>query len=130
MRDSKLILVIDDDEDIRNTIKSVLETESYRVLTAENGKDGLDKLMALGEQLPRLILVDLMMPIMDGLQFLQTVESQHKETIGKIPIVLATAKGSVKALPEHPLMAEHLRKPMDIDVLFKIAEKYCAKADF
>ena len=70
MGDQKSILIIEDDRDILEVLKDLLESEGYTVSTAENGKMGIEVLQALNEP-PKLILVDLMMPIMDGLQFRQ-----------------------------------------------------------
>src|SRR5262245_8317879 len=63
-----LVMVIDDDADIREMIKVLLEVDGYRVVTAIDGVDAIDQLRA--GQLPALILADLMMPRMDGEQFI------------------------------------------------------------
>jgi CheY-like chemotaxis protein len=124
----KSILIIDDDQDIRESLKQVLEWESYHVLTAENGQDALNLLKGMNEQsLPGLIILDLMMPVMGGLEFLNALVQSKLEHIIKIPVVLASAKGSLASLPEHPLIVERIKKPFDIDEFFKITEKYCCK---
>src|SRR5436190_20649462 len=62
-RRCRIILVVDDDDDVRDVLRDVLEDEGYKVCTAANGRDALDRLKAL---VPCLIVLDLMMPIMDG----------------------------------------------------------------
>lgn len=83
---SNEILVIDDDEGIREALQLTLEMEGYTVFTAANGKVGLE---FLSSQMPRLILLDLMMPVMNGWAFLEAVEKDP--VLATIPIVVMTA---------------------------------------
>ena len=85
----KKILVIDDEDDIRQLIQTCLEIMGgWQVLTARSGKEGL--LYALNER-PDAILLDVMMPDEDGLTTLQKL--QNHPTISNIPVVLLTARG-------------------------------------
>src|SRR4051812_14992143 len=68
-QNDELILIVDDDEDIRELLSVVLEAAGYRVKVAIDGIDALEQLQ--GDQLPALILLDLMMPRMDGQHFLK-----------------------------------------------------------
>lgn len=81
------LLVIDDDADTRERMSTRLTREGWRVVTAENGKVGLE---AVASELPCLILLDLMMPEMDGFAFLATLRA--KREWGSIPVVVLTAK--------------------------------------
>ncbi len=79
------ILVVDDDKNIRRLIQAVLETENYTVSCAA---DGLEALNVLGEQHIDLIVLDIMMPNMDGYQFTETIREQNID----IPILMISAK--------------------------------------
>jgi len=83
----KTILVVDDDEDIRAMIKTFLELEGYDVLCAEDGFTGLEFVL---KHRPDLILLDILMPRMDGIEFCDTV-AQDPNT-RDIPVVMLTAK--------------------------------------
>src|SRR5678815_5073777 len=83
----KKILLIEDNDDIRNNTAEILELSNYEVLTAENGKTGLA--MAI-EHKPDLIICDIMMPLLDGYGVLHAV---HKnESIQNTPFIFLTAK--------------------------------------
>lgn len=115
-------MVVDDDPDIRDSIAAALEIEGYSVLMAENGKIALDLLLSLDKNsLPRCIMLDLMMPVMTGEEFLKAVEKDHA-SLREIPIVVASANGSLlqSGLPAR----EILKKPIDINDLYRIAEQY------
>ncbi len=81
------VLVVDDDAGFRELMRRVLEREGYTVTEADNGRAGLDQLR---EHLPGVILLDLMMPEMDGFEFLD--EFRRHEAWRAIPIVVVTAK--------------------------------------
>ncbi|MES2526329.1 MAG: response regulator [Bdellovibrionota bacterium] len=122
MKSTKPILVVDDDPDIRDSIASALEIEGYSVLMAENGRVALDLLLSLKEgELPRCIMLDLMMPVMTGEEFLRAIDLDHKQ-LQIIPVVVASANGSL--LQSNLLAKEVLKKPIDINDLYRIAEQY------
>lgn len=112
----KQILVIEDDKDILEVLKDLLESEGYQVVTAENGQEGLDRLNA-ARSLPGLILVDLMMPIMDGFQFREQ-QKQHPK-YKHIPVVVMSADGQVEQRKERVGVRVFLKKPLDMDVVLK-----------
>jgi CRP/FNR family transcriptional regulator, cyclic AMP receptor protein len=83
----KKILLIEDNDDIRNNTAEILELSNYKVITAENGKVGVEKAM---EHTPDLIICDIMMPVLDGYGVLHAV---HKnEAIKNTPFIFLTAK--------------------------------------
>ena len=84
----KKILVVDDEKDIVEMLKYNLQKEGYKVITAYNGKEALER----AQQHPDVILLDIMMPVMDGLQALKALK-QNKET-ESIPVLFLTAKGA------------------------------------
>lgn len=87
----KLLLIIDDNEDIRIYLRSIFEHE-YKIIEAVNGVDGLLK---AGEQIPNIIISDLMMPEMDGFEFCKHLKTDEKTS--HIPIVMLTAKANVES---------------------------------
>ena len=118
------ILVVDDDPDIRDSLREVLEDEGYTVECVSNGREALDYLKATresGKLHPCVILLDLMMPVMDGWQFRK--EQKQDPTIADIPLVVITATGKRPVLID---AAELVMKPLDLNRLFEAIERYCA----
>jgi len=118
---SRRVLIIDDDPEIRAIIAEALSSEGHSV--AEAG-DGLDGLRSAREHHPDLILLDLMMPRMDGWAFrrAQVTDAQ----LATIPVVIISA-----APPEqvHALdVAAHFHKPFGLDDLFDVIERLTAEA--
>jgi CheY-like chemotaxis protein len=110
------ILIVEDDFDIRDTLTQILEEEGYRVEGAENGQDALDRLHA--GRLPSLILLDLMMPVMNGWQF-RAVQLRDP-SLRAIPVVVISANAG---LPDNidSLSPKHLlSKPIQLDRLLDI----------
>jgi two-component system chemotaxis response regulator CheY len=112
----RLVLVIDDDPDLLEVTRFVLEGEGLRVETARNGQEALERLHA--GTLPDLVLLDLMMPVMNGWMFLEAVAKVP--SFREIPIVVLTA-----AEPEGiPGAVEILRKPVELGVLLEVAARH------
>ena len=116
------VLVVDDDADIREELTSSLCQMGCEVVCASNGKEALEYLRANLEHLPRLILLDLMMPTMDGTEFLE--RQREDPALANIPIVVITAK------PELPKVstAGLLRKPFRMDALAGVVDRQRGKA--
>jgi CheY-like chemotaxis protein len=115
------VLVVDDDADIRIALCELLEHEGYRTATAANGQEAL-RLLTSGER-PCIILLDLMMPVMDGWQFL---EQQRKDpALATIPVVVVTAAGN--RIGERLEGITILEKPFKLaDVLVSV-ERNCER---
>ena len=112
------ILVVEDDPDIRGSLRDVLEDEGYRVVTA---CDGLDALRALDEiARPCLILLDLMMPVMDGAEFLDHMRRRRELSDVKVMVVSAwpDAASSIEA-------TGFVSKPIDLEALLEKVARYC-----
>ena len=111
---SERILVVDDDPDILQVVKINLELEGYDVDTAEDGREAVDKAMV---DPPQLILLDIMMPRMDGLTALRRIRAHG--TTGNTSVILLTARG----LPEDRVRGlelgadDYITKPFDISEL-------------
>ena len=117
---SKLVLVVDDEKDIREVFQQVLELEGYRVSAVKNGKEALEWLRNSKEK-PSLILLDLMMPVMDGYEFL--VELRSRAALAAIPIVIITAAGNARGEAAKLGAAGHLQKPFKLDELLATIER-------
>jgi CheY-like chemotaxis protein len=114
------VLVIDDDADIRDVLAEVLEENGYTVSTASNGREALERLRA-GASPPSFILLDVMMPIMDGWQF--RAEQVRDPTLASIPVVVITAVGDARLVAEQMKAAGALRKPVRLkDLLASVAQ--------
>jgi two-component system, OmpR family, alkaline phosphatase synthesis response regulator PhoP len=84
----KTIMVIEDEDSIREVLKVNLELEGFRVLACANGQDGLKQVR---ERQPSLVLLDLMLPGMDGLELCRLLKADERTR--RIPIIMVTAKG-------------------------------------
>lgn len=107
-----LVLVVDDDPDILDAICDILEGEGYRVARARHGLEALDR---VAEEEPSIILLDLMMPVMDGLAFAQALR-QRRNGAARIPIVVISADGNPQKAASVGAQG-YLAKPFDIDAL-------------
>jgi CheY-like chemotaxis protein len=87
-RSADLVFIVEDDPAARGAIRRLLEKLGLRIAEASNGLEGLQWLE--GHSAPALILLDLMMPVMDGFEFLE--ELQRRPSLGNIPVVVLTAK--------------------------------------
>jgi len=121
---SRTVLVVEDDVDTRSALVEVLEDGNYRLLTAENGKVALDALRA-ARCPPCVILLDVMMPVMDGMQF--RIEQEKDPTLKKIPVVVLSAHADAVASATQMGAAGFLKKPVDLGDLLRTVEQFCAK---
>ncbi|HZX97172.1 MAG TPA: response regulator transcription factor [Myxococcales bacterium] len=107
----RLVLVVDDDPDILQTLALCLSTEGYRVLMAANGRQALDLLL---KEKPACILLDLMMPVMDGWQFVGELETRGWR---KTPLLILSADRAVQGHAQKLKAEAYLAKPFDLDEL-------------
>jgi CheY-like chemotaxis protein len=116
------VLVVDDDADIRDTIVDLLQDHGYRAIPAQNGANALEVLQSV-DQPPCLILLDLMMPVMDGATF--RTEQLKNPQWATIPVVLMSAYRDV-ADQASSLAVDHLAKPLGADRLIATTRRYCS----
>ena len=116
------ILVVDDDADIRETIVEVLEDNGHRTIAAANGTEALDKLRMLGD-VPCLILLDLMMPVMDGVAFREA--QMGDPDLAKIPVIILSAFRDSAETAKQLNAAGHLPKPVRLDALIEMVDTFC-----
>jgi CheY-like chemotaxis protein len=117
------VLVVDDDESIRTAVSQALREAGYEVNTANNGRQALDWLHQR-EVHPCVILLDLMMPVMDGRAFR---EAQLQDPVlAGVPVVVLTADGRAAALKTSPHdVAPRLAKPIRLAALLNVIAGYC-----
>jgi CheY-like chemotaxis protein len=115
------ILIIDDDPDILATGRFVLENAGYQVSTASNGSEALDRLR--GEAEPSLILLDLMMPGMNGWEF--RAEQRRDPKLSAIPVVIMTGAGKAASMTAFAGVAGLLEKPVSLRTLLSTVQLYC-----
>jgi CheY-like chemotaxis protein len=117
------ILVVEDDQDIRETLIEMLTDEGFVVHGEINGQEALEFLNRSSKN-PSLILLDFMMPVMDGYEFRQ--KQIEKPELAKIPTVFLSADGRLEKKAVQLGVHEFIKKPINIDKLFEVAEKYCS----
>jgi CheY-like chemotaxis protein len=115
------ILLVEDDPDVREAVAETLEENGYEVLSAENGAEALELLEA-AQSSPALILLDLMMPVMDGWGFREAQRKMPRHA--NVPVVALTAHGDFRGFDA----AMHLRKPVSLDALLETVRKFSANA--
>lgn len=106
-----MVLVVDDDPDILQTLALCLSSEGYRVTTASNGQEALD---LLDQEQPACVLLDLMMPVMDGWQFVSELERRGSR---KSPLLILSADRAVQGHATRLRAEAFLAKPFDLDEL-------------
>lgn len=112
------VLVIDDDDSIREFVSLALADEGYDVRSATDGQAALN---AIATQPPDLILLDMRMPVMDGWEFAR----RYRERPGpKAPIVVITAAHEAANRAAQIGAQDHLSKPFKLESLFDLVEKY------
>jgi CheY-like chemotaxis protein len=108
------ILVVDDDEDIRVTIQQILEEEGYATLAAANGEEALRVIRSQARR-PRLVLLDVMMPVMDGPRF--QAKLAEDPGLAAVPVVILSAGGHAPMRSGAGRAAGYLDKPVDLSTL-------------
>jgi CheY-like chemotaxis protein len=116
MSEAACILVVDDDREVREALKLILEGEGYDVVSATNGLEALERLDEGCR--PCLILLDLLMPLVDGWQFL--AERSKTPELAAIPVIVITAADEIRVSRRRTSI---LRKPFALeDLLLRIGE--------
>lgn len=111
----KKILIVEDDSDFQDIYRLFLQGESFQVLIAMNGKEAI---AVLEKETPDLIILDLIMPVMDGEEFYAWLRAQEKWR--HIPVIIASVN---EKMPQHMVdlngIAGSLKKPFEIDTLIE-----------
>ncbi|TMA50397.1 MAG: response regulator [Deltaproteobacteria bacterium] len=119
--EGRSVLIVEDDFDVRDALSQLLEFEGYMVAGAANGQEAIDHLRSTPR--PAAILLDLMMPVMDGFQFRS--ELMHDPTLASIPVIIISADASVAEKAARMGATAYLRKPIEVDALLHTLERFC-----
>lgn len=113
------VLIVEDDEDLRDMMAQMLSIEGFDTATAANGREALDYLH--GTTKPNVILLDLMMPIMDGWEFRR--QQKADPDLAPVPVIILSALDQTRAAP---VDAEaFLKKPLDFGRLLELVRDHC-----
>jgi DNA-binding response OmpR family regulator len=115
------VMVVEDDYDIREAISEVLEDSGYRALCAANGRDAIELLHS--GVLPGLVLLDLMMPVMDGRELFLSMLRDEK--LREIPVVVLSAQPSRDQTIDGLAPKAWLKKPVHLDTLLSTVRRFC-----
>jgi CheY-like chemotaxis protein len=113
------ILIVEDDQHIRNSLQIALDLEGYKTIAAGNGQEAIELLPKMPN--PCLILLDLMMPVMSGWEFAEALEKD--QILATIPVVVVTAFTEQSKTVRNA--KQILKKPVDLNALLDTARKYC-----
>ena len=122
MKDPKTILIVDDEVDLAELLKSLLESSGFRTFTAFNGEEGLKKVKEIN---PDLLILDINMPKIGGIEFYDRLCNKQGRT--KIPVVVLTGRGELKEIFENINADGFLTKPFEMDELLREIEKALSK---
>lgn len=113
---ARTVLIVDDDRDLRETLRFMVEAQGYRVVEAENGQQGLD---VMDLQHPCAVLLDLTMPIMDGWHFVDRLRRDHRHASTPICVLSGISQHAPAAV------SETLQKPIPVDRLLSFLRTHC-----
>lgn len=113
------VLIVEDDADLREMMAQLLTLEGFRAATVANGREALEYLHT--DPKPDVILLDLMMPVMDGWEFRR--QQQADPRLADIPVVVLSALDQNRAAGVNT--AAFLKKPLDFDRLLELVRRYC-----
>jgi len=116
------VLIVEDDEDLREMMAQILSLAGFNAATATNGREALEYLRR-GDA-PQLILLDLMMPVMDGWEFQR--ERRRDPNLADVPVVVLCALDEARA--GEAATHEFMKKPLDFERLLQIVKGYCGPA--
>lgn len=120
--DDKQVLVVEDDDAIRDVLVEILDEIGYRAVPTANGREALAQLRS-GSPLPAAILLDLMMPVMSGFELAEVIADD--EGLRTIPIVVMTASVGSEAVRDAGNVRGYLRKPLSIAELLAALQRVC-----
>jgi len=125
------ILIVDDDPDIREAISIVLEACSYQMVMASDGEDGLIKLK---DERPDLMILDLLMPKMDGFSVLKELQDPRRSKYSNVPILILTSVKEDASRRRYELetglelnVDDYVEKPIDPNILAERVQKLLQK---
>jgi len=115
--DRSTVLVVEDEQESRDTLRDLLELEGYRVQTAVNGREALDVISASGDDIC-IVLLDLFMPVMDGWQVVDQLRADGRLAKTQVVIITSAAHRAPPGLPV-------FEKPLDLEKVMSAVERLC-----
>ena len=113
------VLIVEDDDDLRDMMAQMLTIEGFNAATAANGREALDYLHSTGR--PSVILLDLMMPVMDGWEFRRQQKADPE--LAPVPVIVLSALDPPRAATVDA--DAFLKKPLDFDRLLELVRDHC-----
>jgi CheY-like chemotaxis protein len=113
------VLIVEDDEDLRDMMAQMLTIEGFAAAAVSNGREALDYLHSTNK--PQVILLDLMMPVMDGWEFRR--QQQADPELAPVPVIVLSALDQGRAAPVDA--DAFLKKPLDFDRLLGLVRDHC-----
>jgi CheY-like chemotaxis protein len=113
------VLIVEDDADLREMMAQLLTLEGFNAATVSNGREALQYLA--GRKAPEVILLDLMMPVMDGWEFRRHQKADPE--MSQVPVIVLSALDQGRTAGLDP--AAFLKKPLDFDRLLQLVREYC-----
>jgi CheY-like chemotaxis protein len=111
------ILVVEDEMESRETLREILELEGYKVRTAVNGREALDTLTAIGDEIC-IVLLDLFMPVMDGWQVIDELKATGRLASTQIVVITSAAHRAPAGIPV-------FQKPLDLEKVMNKVNTLC-----
>jgi CheY-like chemotaxis protein len=115
------VLIVEDSADLRDTLADILDYEGYRVAVAANGREALDYLHEA--EPPGLVILDLMMPVMNGWEF--RAAQLEDPTLAQVPVVILSGANDVEQQARLLQAAAYLTKPIDLARLLEMVQRCC-----
>lgn len=123
MAGTRKVLVAEDSSVIQNVTKKILQFQNFDIIAVKNGKQVLDKINADNYD---VILMDINMPVMDGMECAKTIRAMEDEQKSKIPIIAITGNAKNYSMEEFAAAGfnDYLPKPLDFDKLVETVKRY------
>jgi CheY-like chemotaxis protein len=125
MTEPRSILVVDDDLDILEAVEMVLTGAGYRVLVARDGEEAL-RVLRSQPSLPSLVLLDLMMPGMNGWDFRE--QQAGDPALSQLPVAVMSGAGRIRDVASALGVRDFLEKPVDVETLLALVQRCCSDA--
>jgi CheY-like chemotaxis protein len=123
-RCDRVVMIVEDDRDVRETMAEILTDAAYQPLLASNGKEALEHLRTAATK-PCVILLDIMMPVMNGWEF--RAQQRNEEALNAIPVVVITAHADASRAAAEMEAAGFLRKPVKLESLLASVSRFCSE---
>ena len=117
----KAVLLVEDDEDVREVVEQILTEEGFQVISAPDGGVALE-VLAAGHHRFCTVILDVLMPGVDGAEFLARARDRLRDT----PVLLFSASRQSEDLRDDPQVKDFIPKPVEVDVLLEKIRTYCS----